>query len=970
MGRAPLAPRGRASTSARPVVALWPGSVIPWAFSRFSGPTLHRKLIGAVLVSALASTAAHAADKVLIAPVPAWVIPAPPVLKADSAVRFDEQVQVDGDTTTVYIDTMRQASSPEALLQMGTLTLGWQPDHGDLTLHKLEIIRGDQVIDALGKGEGITVIQREAGLERLMVDGQLTAVKHIEGLRVGDVLRMVFSLSERDSALAGHVQDGLVLLPAPLKVGFGRARLVWRTASPLTIKSLAPGVVPAPKPIDGTWTEIVVPLPVAKLPEVPKNAPSRFTPQPLLQFSSFPDWASVAKVMAPLYAVKDTIPPGSDLASRVDAIAARSPDPVRRMADALQLVQDEVRYELIAMGNGNYVPQAPADTWAKRYGDCKAKTRLLLAVLDRLGIRAEPVMANSKRGDAVADMVPAALAFDHVFVHAQVGGEDFWLDGTMLGSRLADIRDVPRYGWVLPMGGTIEGSKPTLLALPLRAHARPDIEADVAYDMTAGPHLATPYHMTLRYNGTYGAAYKVDQGPSYDEKLTDFAEKAANNWIGNTFIGKPRSAWNAEAAVWTLEFNGIAYPNWKYRDGHYALAVPPGLKVSYDAPRDRAAWRAIPALISEPWHARLHTSWRLPDDGKGVTLTSADAASLDLAAVNWQRKIVLNGGELAEDIVSRESGAEIAPDKASSTAKAISDAMDRTARLSLDSSYPKWWDDVARRKGSPALAKVRAIYDARIADKPDDATRLTDRAWFERTLFDWAAAEADYTRAIALDASADRYLKRSSLRAKLGNRAGSLADTQAAYDLEQGNADARSSLAYELIEAGKPDEALDLLPADLDIATDDGLSNFLEKVDRLEQADRHDEALSMLDEALEKRGSSAKLRNARCWYLALRNTALDTALGDCNKAIELEADPAMYMDSRALVHFRAGRLKEAMADYEAALAAEPEQTASLFMAGIVAAKMGDKAKAAALLKAAKTVTPDIGHFYAHYGIKP
>jgi len=98
----------------------------------------------------------------------------------------------------------------------------------------------------------------------------------------------------------------------------------------------------------------------------------------------------------------------------------------------------------------------------------------------------------------------------------------------------------------------------------------------------------------------------------------------------------------------------------------------------------------------------------------------------------------------------------------------------------------------------------------------------------------------------------------------------------------------------------------------------------------------------MLDEALEKRGSSARLRNARCWYLGLRNTALDTALADCNKAIELDSDPAMYMDSRALVYFRSGRLKEAMADYEAALAAEPEQTASLYMASIVADRMGDK----------------------------
>jgi tetratricopeptide (TPR) repeat protein len=853
---------------------------------------------------------------------------------------------------------------------MGTLSLPWQPAHGDLTLHRIEIIRGDQIIDVLGKGEGISVLRREAGLERLMVDGQLTAVKHIEGLRVGDLLHMAFSLSEQDPVLGGQMQDAMILLPAPLKLGFGRARLVWKTASPLAWKPLVTGLSLTPRPIDATWTELVVPLPIAKLPEVPKNSPSRFAQQPAIQFSSFPDWAAVARVMAPLYAVKDTIAPESDLAAKVDAIAARSPDPLRRMADALRLVQDEVRYELIALGNGNYVPQTPADTWAKRYGDCKAKTRLLLAILDRLGIPAEPVMASSKRGDAVAEMLPSALAFDHVFVRARPGGssggEEFWLDGTMLGSRLADIRDVPRYGFVLPMGS----ASPVLIDLPRRAHARPDIDADITYDITAGPHLPTPYHLTLHYNAAFGATYKVDEGPSYDEKLTKFAEKAADSWVGDTFIGKPGAVYDAEAGTWTLQMDGVSYPDWKFADGHYALAVPPGLKVTYNAPRDRTSWRTIPALLEDPWHARLHTVWRLPEGGKGVTLSGADAASLDLPVAAWQRKVALNGTELTEDITSRESGSEIAADKASATAKAISDTMEKTARLALDPSYPEWWDDVARMKNSPALAKVRAIFDARIALKPDDAVRITDRADFEKQLFNWPAAEADYTRAIALDASVARYISRSQLRSKLGNRPGAMADAQAAYDLEQGNSDARGRLAYELVEAGKADQALDLIPADNDITTDDGLSNFLDRIDRLEQADRHDEALGMLDEALEKRGSSASLRNARCWYLGLRGLSLDVALADCNKALELDSDPAFYLDTRAMVHFRAGRFKEALADYDAALAASPEQTASLYMASIVADRLGDKAKAARLAKAARTLYPDVGHFYAHYGIKP
>ena len=946
---------------------------------RVGGRLLKHSIFLATAGACLGAVPAFAADKVLVGPTPAWVAPAPAIDTAKPGAilpHFDEQVRIDGDRVTIYLETSRQLTSPEQLAQAGTLSYNWQPAHGDITFHRVEILRGGKTIDTLDGGKGFSVLQREAGLERSIVDGSLTAVKHIEGLQVGDVLHVTLSITERDSALGGNVQDGLVLLPSPMKLGFGRARLVWPTARAITVKPLMPGVTVVSHPLDDTWSEVVVPLPVAKLAEMPKNAPARFKPVSLLEFTSFSDWASVAKVMAPHYQVKGSIPAGSDLAAKVDAIAARSADPVQRMADALELVQDDVRYQLIAMGNGNYVPQRPMDTWTKRYGDCKAKTVLLLAILDRLGIAAEPVLANIERGDAIVQMAPAALAFDHVFVRAHVGSEQFWLDGTMLGSRLADIRDVPRYGYVLPV---VEANS-SLIALPTRAHARPDLDADLAWDMTAGPHFPSPYHLTLRYAGPFGVGQKVEQGPEYDEKLTGFAEKAAKTWTGSDAIGKAHADYDAKTAVWTLTVDGVGYPQWNFRDGQYTLAITPDLKVAYDAPRDRASWRAIPALIDQPWTAHSHVVTRLPDGGKAIALTGSEPDTLDLPAASWQRMVALQGGELVDDIISRETGAEIPADKISATGKTIDTAMGKTAHLTLPRTYPQRWDDAARMRTSPALVAVRAIYDQRItekadavkagAEKSDEAGRLADRGWFEERLLNWAAADADYTRAIAIDATAARYLSRADLRARRSDHPGALADARAAYDLEQGNHDARDKLAEELAEAGKVDEAIDILPADPDVTTDDGLNQTLERASVLELGNHHDDALALLDTALDKRGSSAGLRNARCWYQGLRNMALDTALADCNKAIELASDPATYLDSRAMVHFRAGRFELARADYEAALASSPEMSSSLFMSGIVAAKLGDKARSAMLLRAARAVNPDIDHFYLQYGIKP
>lgn len=936
------------------------------------GLELRQFLTGSVVCLVCVGAPAWAGDRLLTGQVPDWVVMAPDISVKDLPKsgnvlpQFDEQVLIDGDTVTAYVDSATYISSPEALNKAGTISVAWQPAHGNVTFHRIEILRGDQRIDVLKGGAGFTVLRREASLEKMIVDGRLTAVRHIEDLRVGDVLRTSLSVSARDDVLKGNVQDALILLSSPLRVGFGRVRLVWPENRKVNWKSLMPGVTASPKPIAGNRNELLVTLPVAKLPDMPKNVPARFVPLPLIPFSTFSNWAEVAAVMAPLYRHSGAIASGSDLAKAVDAIAARSHDPVERLADALQLVQNDVRYVLIAMGTGNYVPQTPAETWAKRYGDCKAKTLLLLAILDRLGISAEPVLANIKRGDAVGEMPPSAMAFDHVFVRAQLGEESYWLDGTMLGSRQADIRDVPRYGFVLPLFA----KEPTLVKLPERATARPAVDLDLVYDMTAGPHLPAPYSLKIRYAGPMAEEVKVGQGGDYDERLQKFAENAANTWTGSTEIGRPRAEYDLAQAVWTLSVEGVGYPDWQFREGRYEMTVGPKLKVALEAERGKAAWQKIPALIERPWTAHSRMTIRLPNAGKDAKVEGGEPTSVTVPAVSWNRVVTLAGGELVEEIVSRESGREIPSGDISSTNKAISDTMGQTARVVLPSTYPQRWDDVPRMRSSAPVARVRAIFDQRVAEKPDDAGRLADRAWLATRLLDWDSAEADYSRAIALDASAKRYVDRGDSRSSRGDHAGALQDAQAAFDLESGNEDARNLLASELAEAGRVDEAVDLFGENPDLTTDEGLNAFLRHINVLEIASRHKDALALLDGALTKQPSSAHLRNARCWYKALRSADLDGALADCNRAIELSSDPAIFLDSRAMVHFRSGRLKEARTDLEGALAVSPEQASSRFMLGIVLTRLGISQQGDREIAAARQVYPGIDHFFQHFDVRP
>src|SRR5439155_3287545 len=100
---------------------------------------------------------------------------------------------------------------------------------------------------------------------------------------------------------------------------------------------------------------------------------------------------------------------------------------------------------------GGLVPAMAQVTWERRFGDCKAKTALLLALLDELGVPAEPVLANVAIGDAIAERLPMIGLFNHVLVRAHVSGKDYWLDGTRSGDKDLEAIKAPEFGWVLPV---------------------------------------------------------------------------------------------------------------------------------------------------------------------------------------------------------------------------------------------------------------------------------------------------------------------------------------------------------------------------------------------------------------------------------------------------------------------------------------------------------------------------------------
>jgi Domain of Unknown Function with PDB structure (DUF3857) len=368
--------------------------------------------LGTISTALLTSTQALAGETPLYEPAPNWVIKAPApdanALTPDSPniVIFDQQQRIEGDRLWAYVDNARRISSPEMLSQAATITVPWVPEKGDFIVHELAITRGTKNIDLIVQGQRFTVLRREQSLEQRELTGILTATLPVEGLQVGDVLRLRASTTVKDMALAGNVQNVTVLPALPVRLGFSRLRVSWPSNTAPKWKIKADGI--DAKPVKkGDFTELSLPMPIAKPAEVPEDAPRRYQQPPFLEISTFADWQDVSKIMAPLYQTKNSISSGSELAKEVALIMQKETLPLKRAQAALELVQDKIRYLAIGMNGGNYIPQTPAKTWELRYGDCKAKTLLLLAMLHEMKIDAEPVLANIGDGDLVAERLPS-----------------------------------------------------------------------------------------------------------------------------------------------------------------------------------------------------------------------------------------------------------------------------------------------------------------------------------------------------------------------------------------------------------------------------------------------------------------------------------------------------------------------------------------------------------------------------------
>jgi hypothetical protein len=402
-------------------------------------------------------THTDSADAVRCTPVPDWVdhepYASPPPQPDDASVSngvglllCDNQIDLAGPEFGWHCRTAQRVATRAGSERIAQFGVEFDPAFQRLEVHFVRVLRGAERIEHASPG-AFQMLRRETTLERLTLNGRLTATLVIPDLRVDDVLEIAITLYGSNAALQGKYA-GWMTFDAFTPWLETRHRMVRPLTREISIKQFnEPPVatVAVQNAVEVSRWHIVG----QKRREFEVSRPPWFLSAPTMQLTEFRNWSEVARLFTASYESPD-VP--ETLASEIDRLAAAYQDPAERAAEWLRFVQKNLRYFAIVPGEGALIPRELPAIWAGRFGDCKDAARLYVAGARRLGLDACAALVSTTHGPALDDFLPSPAVFNHCIVRLRRNGASYWLDPTlqMQSGSLANI-DQPHAGWALPL---------------------------------------------------------------------------------------------------------------------------------------------------------------------------------------------------------------------------------------------------------------------------------------------------------------------------------------------------------------------------------------------------------------------------------------------------------------------------------------------------------------------------------------
>jgi transglutaminase-like putative cysteine protease len=405
------------------------------------------------IMSAAALTPVFAHDsKPAVAPPSKWVVP----VRTDGKFNLDPsdpstslrwvlvERQINAKNDEQFFHWVRQVLTPDGVQKASHIAIEYDPSYESLTMHWVKIWRGTNALNCLDPSRILTS-QRGLATDDFLFSAERPATLLLDDVRPGDIIDYAYSIEGSNPAL-----DGMFTYRVPLQfeepVDHLVTRLLWPPPRKFYVQNHGTDIYPTTayrsNMVEFTWDATKVPGLRLQPP-----TPIWYNPYPWVQLSEYQKWSDVNKWALRLFTTSNPLSP--ELARKIDDWKLLPGQEDRALA-ALQFVQEQIRHTGPDSGATVYEPATPSTIFARRFGDCKDKTWLLVTLLRSLDIDAYPVLVNTRARQTVADLHPSPVVFDHAIVQATINNQYYFLDSTAAYERgpLA-VRSWPNYGYGL-----------------------------------------------------------------------------------------------------------------------------------------------------------------------------------------------------------------------------------------------------------------------------------------------------------------------------------------------------------------------------------------------------------------------------------------------------------------------------------------------------------------------------------------
>jgi len=348
------------------------------------------------------------------------------LLLDESTYSFDDAGRCVSTQRIVY-----RIAGDSAIDSWGTINAPWAPWYQERPKIRARVITKDATVHELDESAVIEAPAPEESLD-IFSDNRIIRAP-LPAVAVGSVIEQLIT-HEQKSTLADAGISDIVTFGSWVPVR--KTRVVLDAPASLDVKlvnNTAPHVEPVKTTADGKQHIVIEGGPYEPIENIEWGLPSDISPLPYVAFSTGKSWQDLAQRYSAI--IDQQIGTGDSVEKLAREAIGNTKDRREAITRLLAFIQKRVRYAGVEVGESSIIPRTPQTVMTNRYGDCKDKATLLVALLRAAGYPANVALLRAGHDFDTIHGLPGLGMFNHAIV---VSG-DLWIDPTDEYSRAGDL---------------------------------------------------------------------------------------------------------------------------------------------------------------------------------------------------------------------------------------------------------------------------------------------------------------------------------------------------------------------------------------------------------------------------------------------------------------------------------------------------------------------------------------------------